>query len=207
MKIKITSWISSFVVNDTLFSTPPAVHHISLTEQGHSFSAPKNRQFNRLLNKKVLFQHTLQFHTENGRVFGVKLTVFSCWTEGCVELRGSGCWNDDFLVLNWGMCLTEGVLNWRVFDVVLREVLNWGACLTDGCVELMGFLCWTDGFLLLNWGVCWTDGFWVLLAVCWNDVLKWGSLCGTEEYPFLWTDNLCFQDFLKYIIILLKSSN
>ena len=38
------------------------------------------------------------------------------------------------------------MLNWRVFGVELRTVLNWGGCRSEGCVELRG--CGTEGYVL-----------------------------------------------------------
>ena len=63
-----------------------------------------------------------------------------------------------FLVLNWGMCLTERFLmsNWRFFGVELRDVLNWGLFVLNWgiwvpkrgvpCAELM---CWTEGYSIV----------------------------------------------------------
>ena len=67
----------------------PSVQHVSSTQKGRSFSAPKIPQF---LTKKASVRHKKhQFNT---------LTLFMCWTEGFM------CWTDAFL---WW---TDGFLYW-----------------------------------------------------------------------------------------------
>ena len=105
--------------------------------------------------KKPSVQHTSQFNTSISSthpsvqygVTGLKLTIFSCWTEafaeqkgvlnwavcwteGCVKLKGLGVELTVFLMLTWGVCWTEGffVSNCRLFGVELRGMLNWGFC-------------------------------------------------------------------------------
>ena len=188
-KIKITSWTSSFWL-----MTPQFPHPLSPTHEfdttGPLLLSPKKSVSSTqksLISTHLSVQHQKHFSSTHPSV------------------------------PHWGVCWTEGflVLNWRFLGFELRGVLNWG------CVELR--VCWSEAFLMLNWGMCWTEGFfgaelrcklnWRISGakkvfpcvelMCWND----GGLCGTKGYSFLWTDNLCFQDFLKYIIILLKSSN
>ena len=84
-------------------------------------------------------QHTFEFNTPFSLthiVSGVELTVFRCWTEGCVELTG---------VLNW--CWPDGCVDMRVFHVELTDFEDWTG---------VGFLCWTD---VLNWEGCGTEGY------------------------------------------------
>ena len=94
-------------------------------------------------------------------------------------LRRKLCWNEGFLVRNWGMCGTEGVsvLNWGVFGVELRSVLNWGVIGVElrvqvfnwrvFGVELGEFVCWKG--VVLVWNRCVE-----LRGSMWNwGVLKW----------------------------------
>ena len=97
-----------------------------------------------------------------------------------------------FLLLNWGVCLTEGcvkvrsVLNWvgcgTEGGVEVMGVLNWEVCWSQECVDLRG--CGTEGGVelrgVLNWGVfgvklrdfgCWKGA----ALLCWTDVLNWGG--------------------------------
>ena len=57
-------------------------------------------------------------------------------------------------------------------------VLNWGGL----GVELKGFRCWTEGFLVLNRGILGAEKVW---SLCWTYVLKWGGLCETEGYSYV----------------------
>ena len=80
----------------------PSVQHISSTQKGHFFSAPKTPQFH---TKNPSVQHTPQTKNSwgvlNWGVFGDELRDFWCWKgvvlvwNRCVELRGS--------VWNWGV--------------------------------------------------------------------------------------------------------
>ena len=127
-----------------LSSTPPSVQHISSTQKGHSFSAPKSLsstpktpQFNTtpsVPHKKARYKRQKRLYK-----------AFLCGTEG-VELRGFRCGTEGggtegFLVWNWGVCVelrgfwcgTEGFWGWKGVALLCgTDVLNWGGCGTEG---------------------------------------------------------------------------
>ena len=83
----------------------PSVQHISSTQKGHFFLAPKIPQFH-IENQSV--QETPQFYTKKPSVPHQKLQfhtpLSSNWSgnEGCVELEGFWCETEEVLLLNWG---------------------------------------------------------------------------------------------------------
>ena len=116
---------------------PPQFHTpLSSTQKDHSFSALKIPQYH---TKNPSVPHAPQFHTRNPSVLTKKnckacLYYISYIELFCVELRGFRCGTE------------EGVLNWGVFGVVLRDFGSWkGVALLSG----------TD---VLNWGGCGTEG-------------------------------------------------
>ena len=137
-------YIKDFLNNSELRSTSQFnTDSLSLTHQFNTrttpfqnqksvSSTPKTLQINTLLSSThPPVQHTLQFNTPFS--FGVELTVFLGWTEGCVESRS---------VLNRGVCWTEGCVELKGFMYRTDDflVFNWVVCWTEA------FLCWTDGF-------------------------------------------------------------
>ena len=108
---------------------------LSSTEELHLFStqSPPLRNQKPFSSTNPSVQHILLFGVKlrdvlNWKVFNVELTLFWCWTEGCVELRSfcvelrdlgtekrcSLCWTD---VLNWGVLYSlSGKKLFRVFN-------------------------------------------------------------------------------------------
>ena len=153
-----------------LSSTSPSVQHISSTQKGHSFSAPKNPQFH-TKNPSVPHQKHLSSTIKTSQ-FNTLLRKKLCWTEGFlvwnrgslgVELRGFCCGNEECVELRGFWCGTEGVL-----------VLNWGFLMWN-----WGILVFNCGVLVLNWGNLSAEQ---VCSLCGTHVLNWEGLCGTEGY-------------------------
>ena len=134
-EIHIKIWFSLVYVGNgsPLVQHDPSVLHISSTQKGHSFAAPRIRQFN---TKKASFQHKcvrsinpLVQHKK--RLFNTKVSVWQKWLY--LSELNSFCETDAFCVK-----VTFFVFNWRFF------VLNWQLCWSES------FLCWTDVFYVLN---------------------------------------------------------
>ena len=103
------------------FHTDPSVQHISSRHGQHLFSTenPSVQHQKPFSLTRPSVQHTPQFNI-NWRFLVLNWGV--CWTEGCFKLRGA--WTERFLVFEMTVC-------WY-----------W----TDRCAELWLFLSWTDVF-------------------------------------------------------------
>ena len=114
LKIWRKTWKSTLKIEAVYFRRVPSVQHISSTQKGHFFLAPKIPQFH-IENQSV--QETPQFYTKKPSVPHQKLQfhtpLSSSWSgnEGCVELEGFWCETEEVLVLNWGG-----------FDMELRDI-------------------------------------------------------------------------------------
>ena len=124
----------------TLFR-PPSVQHRdpSIPHKKLLSSTPKTPQFNIKIPQFHTPLSSTQFLSEGFLVWNQR--IFCVEVKG-LELRGSWCWTEGFLVWIWGVCGTEGFLvwNWGVFGVELKDLRaekEWSFC-----VELM---CWTEG--------------------------------------------------------------
>ena len=117
----------------------PSVQHMSSTQKGHSFSAPKISQFH---TKNPSVQHTPQFHTKKTLCSTPKTPVFQPRVPHQKLLGSTPSSTPKTLQFHTKKSSvqhtpqTKTVLNWGVFAVELREVE-----LRGFDVELRGFWC------------------------------------------------------------------
>ena len=140
------------------FHTDPSVQHISSRHGQHLFSTenPSVQHQKPFSLTRPSVQHTPQFNI-NWRFLVLNWGV--CWTEGCFKLRGA--WTERFLVFEMTVC-------WY-----------W----TDRCAEL-----WL--FFVLNWRIFGAEKAWLFCVELWvcgtagpvinyrtKIVLRWLSSC------------------------------